>query len=63
MTEIDFQPHTTYVTVITDTDGNEIKRLDGRVNVRGKDYADRLPIECRHIAVTTELLNVMKIER
>lgn len=61
--EIDFQPHTEYYTVISDGDGNEIERLDGKVNVRGKDYADLLPIECRYIAVTTELLNVIKIER
>lgn len=63
MKDIDFQPHTTFYTVITDVDGNEIERLDGKANVRGNDYADRLPIECRYIAVTTELLNVMKIER
>ena len=59
----DFEPHTETITVIYDAKGGEIAKLDGRVEVRPKDYEQYLPVEYRHISITTEVLSVVKIEK
>jgi len=62
MTEIDFNPHTEYYTIVYNSDGEEIDRLKGRQFISGKDYIYHLPIEYRHIRITTEVLNVVTVE-
>lgn len=60
---VDFTPHTETFTIVYDNKGNEIDRINGIVDIKGKDYADRLPIEYRHISVTTQVNNIIKIEK
>lgn len=55
----DFEQHEEVHTVIYNAAGEEIDRKEGRVTVRPKDYADQLPI----VKVTTELLNIYRIEK
>lgn len=58
-----YQPVTMKYTIVYDSDGNEINRLDGHVAVSGKDYADRLPISYRHIIITTETITIATISK
>lgn len=60
---VDFTPHTETFTIVYDNKGNEIDRINGIVDIKGKDYADRLPIEYRHISITTQVNNIIKIEK
>lgn len=57
------QPVIEKYTVIYDAEGNEIERLDGIVTINPKDYEQHLPITYRHIAITTELLSVIRIDK
>ena len=59
----DFEQHEEVHTVIYNAAGEEIDRKEGRVTVRPKDYADQLPITCKQVKVTTELVNVYRIEK
>lgn len=57
------QPVTEKYTVVYDAESNEIERLDGIVAINPKDYERQLPITYRHIAITTELLSVIRIDK
>ena len=57
------QPVTEKYTVVYDAKGNEIERLDGIITINPKDYEQQLPITYRHIAITTELLSVIRIDK
>ena len=59
----DFELHEEIHTVIYNADGEEIDRKEGRVTIKPKDYADRLPIICKQVKVTTELLNSYRIDK
>lgn len=50
-------------TVIYNADGKEIDRKEGFVVLDPKEYDSLLPIEYKHIAITTEVVNAVKIER
>lgn len=63
MKTVDFEPQIKQMTIIYDKDGNEITTLDGIVSVKPKDYEDYLPVEYRQYKITTELLNVVRIEK
>lgn len=63
MNAIDFEPKTEKITVVYNAAGDEIARLKGAVMIKPKDYEDVLPVEYRHIAITTQVLNVVKIEK
>ena len=58
-----FAPVTRVETVVYSADGSEIARLDGRVAVRPKDYADQLPVEVRVVETTTQVVTIMRIDR
>jgi hypothetical protein len=58
----DFNPHTENITLVYDADNNEIDRLPGLVTIHGNDYKDRLPISYHHVSVTTQILNVIRID-
>lgn len=63
MTENIFEPITDQFTEIYDAQGGLIDRLNGHVQVNGKDYDEFMPIEYRHITITTEITSVVKIEK
>ena len=63
MEQPDFVPHAEIHTIVYNKDGKEIERLEGRAEIKPKDYEDRLPITYHHVKVTTEILNVVKIEK
>lgn len=58
-----FEPITDQFTEIYDSQGGLIDRLNGHVQVKGKDYDEFMPIEYRHITITTEVTSVVKIEK
>ena len=59
----DFGTKTENLTVIIDAKGNEIERMPGHVEIEGRDYAELLPVECRHITVTTEVVSIKRIDK
>jgi len=63
MTEDIFEPITDQFTEIYDAQGGLIDRLNGHVQVNGKDYDEFMPIEYRHITITTIVTSVVKIEK
>jgi len=63
MTEDIFEPITDKFTEIYDAQGGLIDRLNGHVQVNGKDYDEFMPIEYRHITITTIVTSVVKIEK
>ena len=58
-----FEPITDQFTEIYDAQGGLIDRLNGHVQVNGKDYDEFMPIEYRHITITTNITSVVKIEK
>jgi hypothetical protein len=50
-------------TIIYNADGKEIDCKEGFVVLDPKEYDSLLPIEYKHIAITTEVVNAVKIER
>lgn len=58
-----FEPITDQFTEIYDAHGGLIDRLNGHVQVNGKDYDEFMPIEYRHITITTKATSVVKIEK
>lgn len=58
-----FEPITDQFTEIYDAQGGLIDRLNGHVQIKGKDYDEFLPIEYRHITITTNVTSVVKIEK
>ena len=63
MKEDIFEPITDQFTEIYDAKGGLIDRLNGHVQVNGKDYDEFMPIEYRHITITTKVTSVVKIEK
>lgn len=51
----------TQYTVVYNSNGEEIARMEGHVQVKPKDYADQLPIEVHH--VVTERVRIFKMEK
>lgn len=58
-----FAPVTRVETVVYAADGGEIARLEGRVVVKPKDYADQLPVEVRVVETITQVVTIMKIDK
>ena len=58
-----FEPIPEQFTEIYDAQGGLIDRLNGHVQVNGKDYDEFMPIEYRHITITTKVTSVVKIEK
>ena len=58
-----FSPVTKVETVVYGADGCEIARLEGRVVVRPKDYAEQLPVEVRVVETTTQIVTIMRLEQ
>lgn len=58
-----FKPQTKESTIIYDANGNIIAELEGHVCVRPKDYEDYMPIECRHITITTQIASIVRIDK
>ena len=50
----DFQQHTRRETVVYDSEGKEIDRLEGFVQIQPKDYEKYIPIEYHHVEITTQ---------
>ena len=50
-------------TIVNNAVGEEIDRKEGFVVLDPKEYDSLLPIESKHIAITTEVVNAVKIER
>ena len=63
MKTTDFDHKTEDFTVIIDSKGNEIERMPGHVEIEGRDYAELLPVEYRHITVTTEVVCIKRIDK
>lgn len=61
-TENEFAPKTEVLTIVYDESGKEITRFPGRKQISGKDFANVLPITYKQVSITTQLLNVVKIE-
>lgn len=58
-----FKPQTKESTIIYDANGNIIAELEGHVCVRPKDYEDYMPIEYRHITITTQIASIVRIDK
>lgn len=57
-----FEPRKQQCTIVYDSQGNEIDRLDGFVDIHPQDYIEHLPIEYAHILMITQIVNCVKIE-
>ena len=58
-----FSPVKRIETVVYGADGGEIARLEGKVVVKPKDYADQLPVEVRVVETTTQVVTIMRIDK
>lgn len=58
-----FEPITDQFTEVYDAQGGLIDRLNGHVQITAKDYDEFMPIEYRHITITTQVTSVVKIEK
>ena len=58
-----FKPKTDQFTEIYDAQGGLVDRLNGHVQVTAKDYDEFMPMEYRHITITTEVTNVVRVEK
>ncbi len=64
MTDQDvFTETTDKFTEIYDAQGGMIDRLNGHVQVSAKEYDEFMPIEYRHITITTQVTSVVKVEK
>lgn len=59
----DFQQHTRRETVVYDSEGKEIDRLEGFVQIQQKDYEKYIPIEYHHVEITTKTYSIVQISK
>ena len=58
-----FEPVTVVETVVYDREGKEIVRLEGRKEIRAKEYEEHLPVEYRIVETTTRVIAKARLEK